>query len=214
MIRTIMLACLSILLVASIITKPDAAFQASLQGLTVWWNIVFPGLLPFLTLLELMLAFGAVHALGTLLHPLMHKLFRLPGETGVAVAIGWTGGFPCGAEAAAALRKSNSLTVKQGNRLLAMSHLPSPLFMLLVVGTGFLHRPELGIAIALIVWLAALLPALIAARFTRSEPGQATADRQAVGILRRAAQAMREARERDGRTFGKLLGDAVSVAVY
>ncbi|MBM7564567.1 nucleoside recognition domain-containing protein [Paenibacillus sacheonensis] len=217
MIRTILLACLSILLVASIITKPDAAFQASLQGLTVWWNIVFPGLLPFLTLLELMLAFGAVHALGTLLHPLMRKLFRLPGETGVAMVIGWTGGFPCGAETAAALRKSNTLTAKQGNRLLALSHLPSPLFMLLVVGTGFLHRPELGIAIALIVWLSALLPALVAARFTRREPvqtGQAAVDRPAAGIFRQAAKAMREARERDGRTFGKLLGDAVSVAVY
>ncbi|NBD22511.1 nucleoside recognition domain-containing protein [Paenibacillus glycinis] len=213
MIRTLALACLSILLVASIIMKPDEAFQASLQGLSVWWNIVFPGLLPFLTLLELMLAFGAVHALGALLHPLMAKLFRLPGEAGIALALGWTGGFPCGAEAAAALRKSSVLTVPQGKRLLALSHMPSPIFMLLVVGSGFLHRPELGAAIAIVVWLAALLPALIAARFANREPVAATAGTSS-GLMRRAAAAMREARARDGRTFGKLLGDAVTVSVY
>ena len=174
---------------------------------------MFPGLLPFLTLLELMLAFGAVHALGALLHPLMAKLFRLPGEAGIALALGWTGGFPCGAEAAAALRKSSAITVPQGKRLLALSHMPSPIFMLLVVGSGFLHRPELGAAIAVVVWLAALLPALIAARFAKREPVGATAGSSS-GLMRRAAAAMREARARDGRTFGKLLGDAVTVSVY
>lgn len=213
MTRTLILACLSILLVASIIMRPDEAFQASLQGLTVWWNIVFPGLLPFLTLLELMLAFGVVHGFGTLLHPLMQKLLRLPGEAGIALALGWTGGFPCGAEAAAALRKADKLTVKQGNRLLALSHMPSPLFMLLVVGTGFLHRPELGAAIVIVVWLAGLLPALIAARLAKREAAQPEA-RASSGLLHRAAAAMRAARERDGRSFGKLLGDAVTVAVY
>ncbi|QHW30107.1 nucleoside recognition protein [Paenibacillus rhizovicinus] len=211
--RTLLLACLSVLLVASIITRPDEAFQASLQGLTVWWNIVFPGLLPFLTLLELMLAFGVVHALGTLLHPIMQKLFRLPGEAGIALALGWTGGFPCGAEAAAALRKRDALTVKQGNRLLALSHMPNPLFMLLVVGTGFLHRPELGAAITIVVWLAALLPVLVVARMTKLEAAPAEA-RSSASLFRKAARAMREARERDGRSFGKLLGDAVTVAVY
>lgn len=215
MIRTLLLACLSILLVVAVITRPGEAFQASLQGLTIWWNIVFPGLLPFLTLLEFMLAFGAVHALGTLLQPIMQKLFRLPGEAGIAMALGWTGGFPCGAEAAAALRKANLLSVREGNRVLALSHMPSPLFMLLVVGTGFLRKPELGLSIAVAVWSAALLSALAYALFARrhrNAPPPATAPSQA-SLLRRAAAAMREARARDGRSFGKLLGEGVSASV-
>ncbi|WP_219836624.1 nucleoside recognition domain-containing protein [Paenibacillus sp. R14(2021)] len=217
MTRTLILAFLSILLVASIIIKPDEAFQASLQGLTVWWNIVFPGLLPFLTLLELMLAFGAVHAFGTLLQPLMQRLFHLPGEAGIALALGWTGGIPCGADAAAALKRDGTLTAAQGNRLLALAHMPNPLFMLLVVGTGFLHRPALGAAILITVWSSALLAALASAILTKRHDRQIKGDSNnsaSSGLLRRAAAAMREAHNRDGRSFGKLLGDAVTTSVY
>ncbi|REE94370.1 sporulation integral membrane protein YlbJ [Paenibacillus taihuensis] len=219
MTRTITYACLSILLVTSIILRPDEAFQASLQGLTVWWNIVFPGLLPFLALLELMLTFGAVHALGALLHPLMRRLFRLPGESGIAMALGWTGGFPLGAEAVAALRRSKSVTVAEGQRLLSLSHMPSPLFMLLVVGSGFLHRPELGAAIAAAVWISAVLTSFITAHFSSaSAPAPTRGDNKEqpapTSVLRRAAAAMQAASKRDGRTFGKALGDAVVVSVY
>lgn len=70
MFRTIAFAILSTLLVGAIIVQPDASFQASLQGLTVWWNIVFPGLLPFLVLFEIMLAFGLAHGMGALLSTL------------------------------------------------------------------------------------------------------------------------------------------------
>ncbi|AZN40815.1 nucleoside recognition domain-containing protein [Paenibacillus albus] len=219
MTRTILYACLSILLVAAIIVRPDEAFQASLQGLTVWWNIVFPGLLPFLALLELMLTFGAVHALGELLHPLMRRLFRLPGESGIAMALGWTGGFPLGAEAVASLHRSKLVTSTEGQRLLALSHMPSPLFMLLVVGSGFLHRPELGAAIAAAVWLSALLTALISSIFAAESESAPASKRSAKeppppSLLRRASTAMQAASKRDGRSFGKALGDAVVVSVY
>lgn len=221
MTRTITYACLSILLVAAIIMRPDDAFQASLQGLTVWWNIVFPGLLPFLTLLELMLTFGAVHALGALLHPLIRRLFRLPGESGIAVALGWTGGFPLGAEAVAALRRDKQVSVAEGQRLLSLAHMPSPLFMLLVVGSGFLHQPELGAAIAAAVWLSALLTSFITAHFSPTaapEPASIRSEDKtksaSPSLLRRAASAMQAASKRDGRTFGKALGDAVIVSVY
>ncbi|GIQ64729.1 hypothetical protein PACILC2_32970 [Paenibacillus cisolokensis] len=132
--------------VASIVRQPDEAFQASLQGLSIWWNLVFPGLLPFLVLAELMAAYGVVQALGVLLEPAMRRLFRLPGEAGFAVAAGWTMGSPAGAEATAALRRRAALSRDEGERLLALSHMPNPVFMLVVVGAGFLRRPELGLA--------------------------------------------------------------------
>ncbi|MFC5649053.1 nucleoside recognition domain-containing protein [Paenibacillus solisilvae] len=223
MIRTLLLACLSILLVATIIYRPDDAFQASLQGLTIWWNIVFPGLLPFLTLLELMLAFGAVHAFGALLDPLMRRLFRLPGEAGLALAFGWSGGFPSGAETAAALRRSGTLTRSEGQRLLAMAHMPNPLFMLLVVGSGFLKRPELGAAIAVAVWASAITVGFLHSRLSAgtitgheaSPPASGSSHYRIAGSsLRKAAHAMAEAKQKDGRTFGKALGDSVIASVY
>ncbi|CAH1197897.1 Sporulation integral membrane protein YlbJ [Paenibacillus plantiphilus] len=218
--RTLLLAFLSIAAVAAIISNPDEAFQASLQGLTVWWNIVFPGLLPFLVLLELMHAFGAVHALGSLIDPLMRRIFGLPGASGLAIAAGWTGGYTAGAESVAALRRSETVTKREGQRLLALAHMPSPLFMLLVIGAGFLHRAELGAAIVAAVWMTALLAALAQRLFAKQEklhstPLIAQKNPQPLSVLlRHAAAAMNAERQRDGRTFGKALGDSVINGVY
>ncbi|MGW9123366.1 nucleoside recognition domain-containing protein [Paenibacillus chitinolyticus] len=145
---TLLLGSLAAALVASIIAFPDKALQASLEGITIWWNIVFPALLPFMILTELLLGFGVVHALGTLLEPLARLLLRLPGTGGLALAAGALGGFPSGALFTAKLRGRKLLTRDEGERLLALSHLASPVLIVTVIGTGFLHSPRLGLLLA------------------------------------------------------------------
>jgi sporulation integral membrane protein YlbJ len=217
--KTVLLAFLSILLVVAIILQPDASFQSSLQGLTVWWNIVFPGLLPFLVLFELITAFGLVNAIGSLLQPVMSKLLKLPGEAAPAIVLGWMGGYPAGAEAVASLRKKNLVSKQQGQRLLALAHMPNPLFMLVVVGAGFLHKPIVGAIIAAVVWISALWVMILMSITSRKEqtPKAAAASasdtEQAGGMLERAAEALRIGREQDGRSFGKALGDSVTASV-
>lgn len=227
MIRTIAFAIFSTLLVGAIIMQPDASFQASLQGLTVWWNIVFPGLLPFLVLFEIMLAFGLAHGMGALLSPFMRRLFGLPGEAALPVVIGWLGGYPAGAEAVATLRKRELISRSQGQQLLAFAHMPNPLFMLVIVGAGFLHKPLAGLLVAGAVWISAVWLLILASLF-RSKSGialqevaqQSNADlseRKAElpgsNIARKAAAAMAKGRESDGRSLGKVLGDSVTASV-
>lgn len=253
MVRTLLLACASIMIVAAIVGGTDAAFQASLQGLRIWWNFVFPGLLPFLVLAELMLAFGLVDAVGALLAPLMRAVFRLPGASGWALVQGWTTGFPAGAEAAAALVRRGTLTAREGQRLIAVAHSPNPLFVLIVVGAGFLKQPGLGLYLLLIVWASALLtgfalnriggasaspaqtgsgyapaapagPQPVSAAKPAASPESCAASESAtaakrggstrLSLLAGAAAAMEEGRRRDGRTFGKALGDSVANAVH
>ncbi|OBZ16837.1 nucleoside recognition domain-containing protein [Bacillus sp. FJAT-26390] len=219
MAKTVLLAFLSILLVAAIIVQPDASFQSSLQGLTVWWNIVFPGLLPFLVLFELITAFGLANAMGSLLQPMMSKWLKLPGEAAPAIFLGWMGGYPAGAEAVASLRKKNVVSKQQGQRMLALAHMPNPLFMLVVVGAGFLHKPIVGAIIAVVVWLSALWVMLLMTIISRKEQTAKAAaptasdDEQPRGMLQRAAEALRIGREQDGRSFGKALGDSVTASV-
>lgn len=219
MTRTVLLGLISILLVATIIRQPDEAFQASLQGLTIWWNIVFPGLLPFLVLFEIISAFGLIHGIGVLLRPIMRVLFRLPGEAALPLLFGWMSGFQAGAEGTAALRREGTLTRHEGQRLLALAHMPNPLFMLVVIGAGFMHKPELGIYIAGVVWLSALWTAAVMRLLRKREPDRIsssiaglTASKE-TSMLHKAAVAVTECRERDGRGFGKILGDAVSSGV-
>jgi len=216
--HTGLLAIAAVAAVSLIVAYPGQAFSASLAGLKVWWDLVFPALLPFFILSELLLGFGVVHALGALMGPAMRFLFRLPGAGGWAVAMSFAAGFPSGAKAAADLRREGAVTRAEGDRLLALSHLCSPIFLTSVVAAGFIGRPELGLPLVAIHLLSALITGVLIARWRLGPaaapeppaPVRETAERQG---LEGVAAAMAEARRKDGRPLGRLLGDAVSSAV-
>ena len=81
-IRSVLLSTGALLLVVAVVVSPKDAFDASIQGLDIWWKIIFPAMLPFLMLSQMLTAFGFTDALGVLLGPLMQRWFRLPGEAG------------------------------------------------------------------------------------------------------------------------------------
>jgi nucleoside recognition membrane protein YjiH len=78
-IYSLLMASMAIFLGAILIMYPEQAFQSSLRGLHIWWEVVFPALLPFFIVAEVMMSFGVVHFIGILLEPLMRPIFRVPG---------------------------------------------------------------------------------------------------------------------------------------
>lgn len=209
----------AILLAIAIIAAPESSFAASLQGLKLWWTLVFPALLPFLILSEMLSASGFVHGLGVLLSPLMTRLFRLPGTGGWTLALGMTAGFPAGANGVMQLHKQGGITDKEAGRLASLAHFASPVSLLIVVGAAFLQSPAAGYLLLSIHWLSGLLAgcttALIGRRTTGSVPpsNAVKAKKPHIPLVRRIHKAAAEARAQDGRSFGKVLGESVSSAV-
>ncbi|SEB45072.1 nucleoside recognition domain-containing protein [Paenibacillus sp. GP183] len=212
--KTLALSSMAICLVIIIILFPDSAFQSSLQGLTIWWELVFPALLPFLILTELLIGFGAVQAAGTIMEPLMRLLFRLPGASGWPLASSLIIGFPIGAKITAALREKELLSRQEAQRLVSITHLCSPLFVISVVGVGFLHQARLGLLLAVVHYLSAILTGWLMSRKhnTSHEPTRISLESEH-SLWRRSLHTMQQAYLHDGRAFGKLLGDAVSTSV-
>ena len=223
---TIMLGLVVALLVWFIVSNPESAFEASLSGLSLWWRLIFPALLPFLMLTELLAGFGILHAAGVLLDPLLRRLFGIPGAGGYALAIGLIGGSPAGPDAITKLYGRGLIRRDDAERLLALTHLSNPVTMVTVIGVGMLHSPQAGVMIAIIHYSAGLAVGLllpIVSKRNRTEeaippkgnlkqhtvPKQNGKSRRKQSLIRRAVIAMQEARRLDGRTFGKLLGDAV-----
>ncbi len=209
---TLMLGICALLLIISMILFPDQAFKASLQGIQLWWKLVFPALLPFLIITEIMRGIGALHGIGALLEPLLRILFRLPGISGWLIALGFTAGMPVGAAAISTLRCEGQLTRDEAERLLGATHVLSPVFLITIVGVGFLHSATIGLALAVIHYGSMLLVLLAQRMSSTEEPLPLTGFRRR-GVFAHALEAFRAAGARDGRTFGKLLGDAVSVSV-
>lgn len=213
---TLLLALLSACLVFSIIVFPEQSFDASLHSLTIWWTIVFPALLPFLIVAEMLLAYGLFHFVGTLLDPMMRLFFGLPGTSGPVMAIGFTIGYPSGAKLTHNLRQD--LTPSEGNLLLSLSHMASPLLMINVIAVGFFHNAQLGFSLTIIQIISIVAMGMLLRFYTLRYSAHEhqvlhQAQKHEKPLLNRAFVAMRQARIADGRTFGKLLGDTVSTGI-
>lgn len=204
------------LLAAAIISQPESSFNASLQGLKLWWTVVFPALMPFLMLSEMLSASGFVHAIGVLLEPLMKLAFRLPGSAGWTLALGMTSGFPGAAQGAAQLHRQGEISGREAGRLASLAHFASPVTLLIVIGASMLHSPAAGYSLLAVHWLAGLAAGMTlsagASRPADNTPAKAPAARR-TSLIRRALTAAADARARDGRAFGRLLGESVSASV-
>lgn len=194
------------LLALGMFIYPQEVLHSAGEGLSLWWRFVLPALLPFFVLSELLMASGFVHFLGVLLESFMRPVFRLPGKAAFVVAMGYTSGFPMGAVLTAKLRNDKEITREEGERLLAFTNNPSPGFMFGAVASGMLGEPTLGIILAGSVYLSNLIVGFLF-RFYKAAPKSQQSS--SIPSFRRAWQEMKHAQNRENRSFGQILSDAV-----
>ncbi|KKB42253.1 sporulation integral membrane protein YlbJ [Bacillus thermotolerans] len=210
--KTLLLAFIVTAFAGSLISFPEISLEASIRGLNMWWEIVFPSLLPFFIVSEMMIGLGVVSFIGFLLEPLMRPLFKVPGAGGFVWAMAMASGFPSGAKLTARLRQSGKLTQIEAERLVCFTNSSNPLFIVGAVAVGFFHDPQLGLLLAVAHYGGNLLVGLTMRLY---HPKQEITPASASSFsLSSAFAAMHEAREEDGRPVGKLMGDAVISSIH
>ena len=209
-------ALVAVFFTISLIFFSESGFSAAVNGLNTWWKIVFPALLPFFIVAEMLMGLGVVHFLGVLLEPLMRPLFKVPGVGAFALSMGLASGYPIGAKITAQLRKDKLCSQVEGERLISFTNTADPLFMIGAVAVGFFSRPELGIIIALAHYLSCLIVGFIM-RFYNPPQNNNNIKREEnsseKNILKRSFKKLYQAQRKDGRSFGQLLGDSIQEAV-
>ncbi|EEG76299.1 sporulation integral membrane protein YlbJ [Dethiobacter alkaliphilus] len=202
---------LAIFFILTMVYQPAVVFQGAAEGLKVWWEIIFPSLLPFFVASDLLMKLGFVHFIGILLEPVMRPLFNVPGSGGFVLVMGLVGGSPINALLTAQLREKQLCTKKEAERLLCFTNFCTPLFMISAVAVGMLGRPELGFVIAGTHYLANLIIGF-GLRFYNTgdvvsnyNPGSFSVKKALVTMLRH--------QRKEKQTIGRLLNDAVSSSV-
>lgn len=194
-----------------ILLYPSVAFRASIEGLRVWWEIVFPALLPFFVAAEVLMAFGVVHFIGVLLEPLMRPVFDVPGVGAFALAMGITGGYPIGAKITASLRRKGLCNQIEGERLASFTNTADPLFMSGAVAVGMFQSPELGGIISGVHYISAVIVGILLRLHGRT--GSLRVPERDVrtkgNLFKRAKEELDKARQADGRPVGQVFGDSV-----
>jgi len=209
--KTIFLASAALFMAFSLIAFPQEAVSASIRGLDMWLQIVFPSLLPFFIVSEMLIGFGVVKFIGILLEPFMRPLFRVPGVGGFALAMGMASGYPAGAKLTARLRQEGQITKTEAERLVSFTNSSNPLFIFGAVAVGFFNNAKLGIILAMAHYLGNLTVGLIMRFYGHKGSKQKPVKKQVT--IRAALSALHKTRIMDNRPIGKLLGDAVMSSV-
>ncbi|MCY0876625.1 MAG: sporulation integral membrane protein YlbJ [Firmicutes bacterium] len=212
------LAVLVVLFTAALVIFPKPGLESATAGLKVFWDVVFPSLLPFFILSELLLGLGVVNALGVVLEPLMRPLFSVPGVGAFALSMGLAAGYPMDAVITARFRKNGLCSRIEGERLLAFTNTADPLFMFGAVAVGMFGYPALGALLAVAHYISSFIVGLTFKLYGRREerntrPQLQEAVKQHGFLLKRAYLEMMKAKNEDNRPFGRLLGDAVNDSI-
>lgn len=213
---TVLLGLMVVLFTLALVLYPKQGFEAGLSGMRLFWNTVFPSLLPFFILAEFLLGLGVVKGFGVLLEPLMRPLFGVPGIGAFALSMGLAAGYPMDAVITARFRSQNLCSRVEGERLLAFTNTADPLFMIGAVAVGMFKSPEIGGLLAIAHYISSFLVG-VAFKFwgrkaEREEIHEAHPVAQLVprgNLFVRAFNEMIAARQEDGRAFGQIMRDAV-----
>jgi len=157
----IILVSLIFLMVVSLIIFPREALDAAKNGINLWLFTIAPSLFPFFIGSELLIQLGVVHLLGRLLEPLMRPLFNVPGSGSFAMAIGYTSGYPVGAQVITRLWEEGLCSTEEAERLMSFCNNSGPLFMLGAVAIGMMNNLKAGYIIMASNYLAAITTGLL-----------------------------------------------------
>ena len=155
----------NLFLLLFILLFPREVLNASREGLILWFNNVLPALLPFIVITNMLAIFGFVRHISKWLSPFMYKVFKLPGAGCFALITGLISGYPMGAKTIADLWRTKEITTIEAQRLLAFCNNAGPLFIVGVVGVGFLRDTTAGY----VLWAGHVLAALSVGILTRGQ---------------------------------------------
>ncbi|GGB45027.1 sporulation integral membrane protein YlbJ [Lentibacillus populi] len=207
-IKTLVLAGITGFIAFAILTVPDEASEASVRGLNIWWESVFPTLLPFFIIAELLISFGVVNFIGVLCEPIMRPIFNVPGVGSFAWIMGMVSGYPTGAKISVHLREEKQITQIEAERLVAFTNASSPLFIIGVIAGGLFNDLKLGILLIACHYIGNTFVGICMRFYGRSkEKGKKPAGNKV--SLTRAFKEMHRTRLNDPRPFGQVMGDAV-----
>lgn len=196
-----MLIILILFAVLSIIIFPGNSLKAAKSGINLWLFTVFPALLPFFIGSELLLQLGFVFTFGKLLEPVMRPIFKVPGSGSFAMAVGYTSGYPIGAQIIARLWEEKMINTIEAERLMTFCNNSGPLFMLGAVAMGMFNSPKVGYILMISNYMGAMTTGLIFRNYKQKVQGKIN--------INSVNNFYKKNKQENAKNFGNILGDAV-----
>lgn len=147
---------------------PTETAQWVESSLSVCAKRLIPSLFPFMIVSSLLLSSGVGEAVGKMLSKPFGSLFGVGAQGAAALILGWLCGFPIGARSASRLYRDGRISGSEYERIICISGIPSPAFLINVAGASMLGDKTKGIALYFICLSACVLLGILLKIFTRS----------------------------------------------
>ncbi|MFQ9510398.1 MAG: hypothetical protein ACLRZ7_05715 [Lachnospiraceae bacterium] len=146
-----------VLLFLLILFNAQISIEGATKGLTLWYQVVVPTLLPCMILSNLIVQMDAARFTIGVLQPILGRFFHTSMEGTYTVLMGIICGYPMGAKTAADFIRKGKMTVTEGQYVLSFANLPSPMFLVGYVVTKSLGHKALLIPLLASVYIADIL---------------------------------------------------------
>ncbi len=150
-------AIITLYLTVFLVIEPERCLGAAKEAFSLCQNTIIPSFLPFFVCSGLLSALGFSRLCSVFLSPVMRPLFHLPGSSALAFFLGLVSGYPMGAVVATDLYERGECTKPEAERMTAFCNNSGPIFVLGVVGGGYLKSEVLGWYLYIAHILAALM---------------------------------------------------------
>ena len=185
----------ALVLAALAFVRPQESVQGALDGLSMCARQVIPALFPLMVLSQLLLTSGAAAMFAFPLRAYTRVLGVCSPSAGSAVALGWLGGFACGAQQIGSLRRQEVITRRDAELLLCCTIGSGPAFVVNAVGTLMLGSTLCGALLLTSLLAANLVTGTVMSRILKCGSHPDALPRSPVptsfpGAVRSAAEAM------------------------
>ena len=137
------------------ISQSALTVSGAKQGLSLFFETLFPSLFPFLVLSDLLLSCGAGHTLGRIFQRPFAALFGLSRAGSGVLVLGMLCGQPVASSAAISLVEQGTLSKAEAERISLFANNPSAGFLVAAVGMALFGNTRAGVALFCITQLSA-----------------------------------------------------------
>ena len=144
---------LLIIITFLILTNSELIIKTVLYALNIFKKSIFPSLLPFFILSDLLSNYGFIEYTSKLFKPLMNKIFKINSNTSFILVMSMISGFPSSAKYTKDMYLKGYISSYEASKILMFTHFSNPLFIMGAISITFLNNKKIGLFILIIHYI-------------------------------------------------------------
>ena len=148
-----------------------------IYSINLFKKSIFPSLLPFFIISELLINYGFIEFISKLFKPLM-KLFKINPNASFILVMSMISGFPSNSKYTKDLYLKGIINEYDASKILMFTHYSNPLFIMGAISITFLHNKKIGLFILIIHYLTNFIIGLLLRNLIKTDINITNIDKQ------------------------------------